>query len=268
MYQFKRDKYSDDLDKFFSLFTKLLLFNLFEEEIISKEDSETTDDLLKEYHKRERGFFSFFDDFLWGERKHLLWKENGNFNIPPSIFNQKFFEILRKYLNFSHLEYFSIPIIGTISSGKSTFLNNFLGFDYLESSAKKTTQFICIIRHNPNLENPELYSVELKSRDSVYHKASYNFKKKEKIACGENEIKKKIIEINNESQNDKELSKKEKSVFFYILETKLSIFEGENEKYCNMFEFMDIPGLNEMSNFFPNEIIPLITPNTQFIIFF
>ena len=268
MTEFKKDKYSDDLDKFFSLFAKLLLVNLFEEEIISKEDSETTDDLLKEYHKRERGFFSFFDDFLWGERKNLLWKENGSFNTPPSIFNQKFFEILRKYLNFSHLEYFSIPIIGTISSGKSTFLNNFLGFNYLESSAKKTTQFICIIRHNPNSENPELYSVELKPRDSVYHNASYNFKKKEKIASGENEIKKKIIEINNEILNDKELSKKEKSVCFYILETKLSIFEGENEKYCNMFEFMDIPGLNEMSNFFPNEIIPLITPNTQFSIFF
>ena len=137
MSQFKKDIYSDDLDKFFSLFAKLLLFDLFEVEIISKEDSETTDDLLKEYHKRERGFFSFFDDFLWGERKNLLWKENGSFNTPPSIFNQKFFEILRKYLNFSHLEYFSIPIIGTISSGKSTFLNNFLGFVYLESSAKK-----------------------------------------------------------------------------------------------------------------------------------
>ena len=39
----------------------------------------------------------------------------------------------------------------------------------------------------------------------------------------------------NEIQSDKELSKKEKSVCFYILETKLSIFEGENEKYCNMF---------------------------------
>ena len=99
MIEFKKDKYSDDLDKFFSLFAKLLLVNLFEEEIISKEDSETTDDLLKEYHKRERGFFSFFDDFLWGERKYLLWKENGSFNTPPSIFNQKFFEILRKYLN-------------------------------------------------------------------------------------------------------------------------------------------------------------------------
>ena len=34
MSQFKRDKYSDDLDKFFSLFAKLLLVNLFEEEII------------------------------------------------------------------------------------------------------------------------------------------------------------------------------------------------------------------------------------------
>ena len=46
-----------------------------------------------------------------------------------------------------------IIVIGMISSGKSTFLNGFLGFNYLESSAKITTQFICIIRHNPNLDN-------------------------------------------------------------------------------------------------------------------
>ena len=56
MTEFKKDKYSDDLDKFFSLFAKLLLVNLFEE-IISKENYETTDYLLKEYNKRERGFF-------------------------------------------------------------------------------------------------------------------------------------------------------------------------------------------------------------------
>ena len=34
MSQFKKDIYSDDLDKFFSLFAKLLLFDLFEVEIM------------------------------------------------------------------------------------------------------------------------------------------------------------------------------------------------------------------------------------------
>ena len=268
MNKFAKDKYSNNLDELFKLFFAKMFLDLFNPENMDREnDDSTTDKLLKEYHKRERGFFSFFDDFLWNERKYLLWKENGNFNLPPSMFNQKFFKILRNYLNFSHLNYFSIPIIGTISSGKSTFLNNFLGFNYLESSGKITTQFICILRHN-NSENSELYTVELEPRDSVYHNKSYNFKKKEKIATGENEIKNKIREINNSIKNDENLSKRDKSIFFYILETKLSIFEGENEKYCNMFEFMDIPGLDEMNDFFPKEIIPLITPNTQFSIFF
>ena len=265
----KKDEFSDNLDDLFKLFFAKFFLDLFNSDKIYErnEDDSTTDNLLKEYHKREKGFFSFFDDFLWNKRKFLLWTENGNFNLPPSIFNQKFFQILRNYLNFSHLDYFSIPIIGTISSGKSTFLNNFLGFNYLESSGKITTQFICIIRHR-DIENPELFTVELDPRDSVYHKESYNFKKKEKIATGENEIKNKICEINKSIKDDENLSKREKSIFFYILETKLSIFEGENEKYCNMFEFMDIPGLNEMNDFFPNEIIPKITPNTQFSIFF
>ena len=34
-----------------------------------------------------------------------------------------------------------------------------------------------------------------------------------------------------------------------------------------MFEFLDIPGLNEITEFYLKEIIPLITPNTHFSIF-
>ena len=262
-----KDEYSDNFNELFNILlaTKFIL-DLYK---LQKIIDEVTPDLLRDYQKREKGFFSFFEHFLWKKTEYLLWSENKKFNLPPSIFNQKFFQILRNYLNFSNLDYFSIPIIGTISSGKSTFLNNFLGINFLESSSKITTQFICIIRHK-NSGKSEFFSVELEQRNSIYQKEkkSYNFKKKELIAIGEDEIKNKIKEINDSIQKDENLTKRDKSIFFYILETKLSVFEGENEKYCNMFEFMDIPGLNEMKDFFPKEIIPLIIPNTQFSIFF
>ena len=47
----------------------------------------------------------------------------------------------------------------------------------------------------------------------------------------------------------------------------MSIFEGENEKYCNMFEFMDIPGLNEKDDFYSKEIIPLVVNKCLFSIY-
>ena len=41
-----------------------------------------------------------------------------------------------------------IPIIGTISAGKSTFLKAFLGIDVLETGATTTTKFICLIKNS------------------------------------------------------------------------------------------------------------------------
>jgi septin family protein len=45
---------------------------------------------------------------------------------------------------------FAIPVIGMISSRKSTFLNSLLGIDLLETKDDVTTKFVCIIRHNQN----------------------------------------------------------------------------------------------------------------------
>ena len=47
---------------------------------------------------------------------------------------------------------FAIPVIGMISSGKSTFLNSLLGIDVLEAKDDVTTKFVCIIRHNSKLK--------------------------------------------------------------------------------------------------------------------
>ena len=41
-----------------------------------------------------------------------------------------------------------IPIIGTISSGKSTFLKALLGINILETGISTTTKFVYLIQHN------------------------------------------------------------------------------------------------------------------------
>jgi ABC-type cobalamin/Fe3+-siderophores transport system ATPase subunit len=43
-----------------------------------------------------------------------------------------------------------IPIIGTISSGKSTFLKSLLGINSLEAGVSTTTKFVCIIQNSIN----------------------------------------------------------------------------------------------------------------------
>jgi len=52
-------------------------------------------------------------------------------------------------------------VIGMISSGKSTFLNSIFGFNYLQTNDNITTKFICIIRYNPNLDEPIFYNLKL-----------------------------------------------------------------------------------------------------------
>lgn len=63
---------------------------------------------------------------------------------------------------------FAIPIIGKISSGKSTFLNSILKGDYLSSSSNIDTKFICILRHNSNLKSPTFFECELKEEKLNY----------------------------------------------------------------------------------------------------
>ena len=84
------------------------------------------------------------------------------------------------YSQFQDLERFSIPVIGKISSGKSTILNIILDLkDSLQVQSKATTKFISIIRHNRSLKgkNPKIYSVKFIPRTNL--KDHYNFEKDE-----------------------------------------------------------------------------------------
>ena len=221
--------------------------------------------LYEDYKRREDALSDFMNDFLLNKR-NILWNEDGQLKIPASIFVQKFIEIMKEYLNYTELDYFSIPVIGKISSGKSTFLNSLLGLDCLESDVRITTKFICIIRHNQELSSPKLYPVILKKRKSEINQNAYNFIKDEKNEL-KGDLNENIKKINKKLSECKELKNLKKEEFFYILEANLDIFKNENYIYSKMFEFMDIPGLNEITEFYLKNIIPLITPNTHFSIF-
>ena len=68
----------------------------------------------------------------------------------------------KKYGKYININRFAIPIIGAISSGKSTFLNNFLNLNnILQMGERVTTRFITIIRHDKNTDIPELYHVQI-----------------------------------------------------------------------------------------------------------
>jgi hypothetical protein len=130
----------------------------------------------------------------------------------------------------------AIPVIGMVSSGKSTFLNSLLGIDVLEAKDDITTKFVCIIRNNPKLSEPIFYHINLtkdaKTDDYIYNKDG-------NISKGEEQIKKKISQINSE-ENSKEPNYKN---LFYMLEIKIKNIV--NNEFLKRYDFYDIPGLNE-----------------------
>ena len=201
-------------------------------------------------------------------------KEKESFNELDEKFNEKF-------KKFNGIDRFCIPIIGLISSGKSTFLNYLLNIDCLESKYDITTKCIVIIRHNKSLKSPELFSVKFQERD----KGSYNFIKNEKLYPLDStqiktelekkeDLKRIISGRNNLISSASDCPDPED--FFILLEANIPLFSGENQEYSQYYEFMDLPGLDEGQNdsqdfrhskFFKDNILPKITANAQFSLF-
>ena len=141
-----------------------------------------------------------------------------------------------------------IPIIGTISAGKSTFLKAFLGIDVLETGATTTTKFICLIK---NSQQTLFYHVIPKTQNGsiIFSKEGSKIKDADKI-------KKKIEEI-NKVLNEKKGNKNE---IFYMLETPIKYIN--NAQLLDKCIFMDIPGLNENNANYIDNIFPLINLNS------
>ena len=173
---------------------------------------ERTQNYIKEIQQK-------LDDYLSLEM-YLNKEEKEMFEQLINIFEPK-------YEKFIDIDRFSIPIIGMISSGKSTFLNFLLGIDYLEFSHDITTKCVTIIRHKP-IDIPEIYSVKIIERRKGY----YNFVKNEKIDGDPNRL---ISERNKFIINSKECPNPED--FFILIEARTQLFLGENSKYSNLFQF-------------------------------
>ena len=137
-----------------------------------------------------------------------------------------------------------IPIVGTISAGKSTFLQGLLGTSVLQSGSTTTTKFVCLIQ---NSKQTKFYHVIPKKEKVI------KFIKQGEEIVGEEKIKQKIKDINET------LSKKPgtKDDIFYVLETPIKNFN--NPTLLEECYFMDIPGLNENKSSYIDIIFSLLT---------
>jgi len=137
-----------------------------------------------------------------------------------------------------------IPIIGTISAGKTSFLRAFLGTDVLQVGSVTTTKFVCLIKNS--LET-SFYHVLPKKEKTIY------FEKEGEETKGEKDIKKRIEEVNT-------ILKEKKGTIndiFYMLE--IPIKNIENIPLLENCYFMDIPGLNENATNYINDIFSFIS---------
>ena len=159
-------------------------------------------------------------------------------------------------------EKYCVPIIGSISCGKSTFLNSLIysdNFDdnLLEEGLQTTTKFVCVIRHNPKLESPEFYHVILeKNKDRIFYKElGKRIKGKEKI---KEEIKK--INLNSKNEGDNNINN-----LFYILEINIKF--SKYTKFFEEYDLLDIPGLDEANTGYAEKIIDCLKGNFKFCIY-
>ena len=136
-----------------------------------------------------------------------------------------------------------IPIIGTISAGKSTFLDGLLGIDSLQTGVLTTTKFVCLIQNSPNIS---FYHVIPKRANGI------SLQKDGKEINDKNEIIEKIKQINQEFENKTVTS----DDLFYMLETPIKNIK--NEALLENCYFMDIPGLNEHGASYIDNIFSVI----------
>lgn len=172
-----------------------------------------------------------------------------------------------------------IPIIGKISSGKSTFLNCLLGNDILHSGNGISTKFACIIRYT-DLDEPQLFSTKIKTMKSTLSnkiRDYFSFEEDVLITSGKENVRMEIMKINEELEltelKEKEYeaySEEEKlskvNEFFYILKIRIPGLENLSN-ISEYVDFIDVPGLNETCTFFIEKIFPKIFSCAYSLIF-
>ena len=139
----------------------------------------------------------------------------------------------RKEINIKNI----CPVIGMISSGKSSILNSLFNMDFLEASSDVTTKIVTIIRYNKDIQNnPKFYKIELsKSSDDQYK----FYKMEETEITGHDKIKEKIKNLNKDLKD----GDPEYEDIFYMLEIGKAEFIQEH--FLENYDIADIPGVSE-----------------------
>ena len=217
--------------------------------------------------------------------KFEVWKTYVN-KIGEMLLNDNYFisEIFKKdesnynkfktdyennFIKYKTNERFTIPIIGKISSGKSTFLNSILLGNYLSSSSRIETKFICIIRNKKGCKSPTFYTCKLKIENLDYKYKNFKYYYCEKGDELKGDILENIKNINSVLTNyEKKINMDERDInkYFYILELDIQLFDM-NPEFSDFFELMDIPGLNEKDDFYLQKIIPILVNKCLFSIY-
>jgi septin family protein len=150
------------------------------------------------------------NDYLISE---IFKKDEKNYNLFKEDYENNF-------IKFKAKERFTIPIIGKISSGKSTFLNSIISGNYLSCSTDIDTKFVCILRHNKNCKSPKFFNCELKQEKIDYKYRDFEFFYFEKTEELKGDVLENIKEINQSLKNyeiEVNLNERDINKYFYIL---------------------------------------------------
>ena len=129
------------------------------------------------------------------------------------------------------------PVIGMISSGKSSILNALFNMDYLEATPQITTKIVTIIRYNSTVTNPRFYKINVKNEGND----NFTFLKvNDSEVVGKENIRDRIKNLNKELQKQ-EVPKYED--IFYLLEVgQVNFIETE---FLKNNDLADVPGVSE-----------------------
>ena len=166
--------------------------------------------------------------------KNLITLEQfNNSSFPSGNRNKNPNEVFKDFIDLKQVQKRLImPTIGSISVGKSFFLNSMFGINFCQVKNDITTKFVLFLRHIEDLKEPRLYKLQPLKKDNTYE-FFYDYKE---VITGEENIKNKINQINDEN-------KKSKEAIFYMLEIEIKSIE--NKEFLNKVDFLDVPGLNE-----------------------
>ena len=148
--------------------------------------------------------------------------------------------------------YFRIGVVGTLKSGKSTFINAMIGQELLPVDAMPETSNIVIVRHSPTAEKPVLYEA-IKAQENFENKDMLYFGETKEIAKGLDEVYNTLKKLNISSRE-----KPSETINYYLIEVCMQAFKDCKED--SVIELIDNPGFNEIREDNPAEEEAAINP--------